>query len=41
MRQIFVLPADRRSPSGGNLYNRFLLAALRKAGAVLRRARPS
>lgn len=34
MREIFVLPADRRSPSGGNLYNRLLLAALRKAGAV-------
>ena len=35
MRQIFVLPADQRSSSGGDLYNRFLLAALRKAGAAL------
>jgi glycosyltransferase involved in cell wall biosynthesis len=32
MRQVFVLPQDRRSPSGGNLYNRFLLKALRARG---------
>lgn len=34
MRQVFVLPADRASPSGGNRYNRRLLAALRRAGAA-------
>jgi glycosyltransferase involved in cell wall biosynthesis len=35
MKQVFVLPADRRTPSGGNLYNRFLLKALRDAGVEL------
>jgi len=32
MKDIFILPADRRSPSGGNLYNRSLLQALKSRG---------
>ena len=35
LKQIFVVPADRRTPSGGNLYNRFLVKALREAGVDL------
>jgi len=29
---VFILPEDHTSPSGGNLYNHFLLQALRKVG---------
>jgi glycosyltransferase involved in cell wall biosynthesis len=32
VREIFVLPGDRRARTGGNLYNRFLIAALRAEG---------
>ena len=32
MREIFVLPDNRRARSGGNLYNRLLIAALRGEG---------
>lgn len=32
---IFVLPEDHASPSGGNLYNQFLLQALREEGLSL------
>ena len=33
MREIFVLPAERRARTGGNLYNRNLIAALTEHGA--------
>jgi glycosyltransferase involved in cell wall biosynthesis len=32
VKEIFVLPEDRSERSGGNLYNRLLLAALRREG---------
>jgi len=36
VREVFVLPGERRTPTGGNRYHAHLLAALRKAGAILR-----